>query len=523
MAKAQIMVVEDEGLVALEIKEGLEKMGYSVPFVVSNGNDAVSRALTEQPDLVLMDIRIDGPIDGIEAARQIRENFFVPVIFLTAHSDIDTLERAKLAESYGYLLKPFDDRALNAAIEMALYKSVEEKKNKRNREWLSMVLHSIGEGVIVSDIKGSVKYLNENAMLLLECEDQQENKRITELFKLFDKKSNESVNLPLELPIIQGSVVSKKCILLTSKKNRINIEFTIGPLKNSNNNTIGLIIIFKKLEKDSLLKTDDVIINELETPKKIQKSLLPKNGQIINGLKINWIFHPSTFGSGDIFNFFALDDEHTGFYLLDVMGSGFSAALFSTTLYRFLSPDFKRGGILKREKEDSPRHPMRRKSDFLPDIITPSRVISELNKRFYFEGNTNPFFTIIYGMVNTKTKKVRVARAGHIPPLLQKKDGNIIELHSKGYAIGIFGQMEVTEEEFDLGKGERLFLFSDGILEYSDNITDQISNEYLIKLLEDNSKMRTKELLKYIEDEVVLSKENCDLDNDIAFIGIELE
>lgn len=519
MTKAQIMVVEDEGLVALEIKEGLEKMGYSVPYVVSNGMDAVSRALTEQPDLVLMDIRLDGNMDGIEAARQIRENFFVPVIFLTAHSDTDTLKRAKLAESYGYLLKPFDDRSLNAAIEMALYKSVEEKKNKRNREWLSMVLHSIGEGVIVTDIKGTVKYLNENAYILLECKNKKmENTRLIELFKIMDSKINEHIDLPLELPIIQGSVVNKKCILLTDKNKRINIDFTIGPLKNSNNNTIGLILIFKKVENE--LVQNDAIMNELEIPKKIQKSLLPKNGQIINGLKINWIFRPSTFGSGDIFNFFKLDKDHVGFYLLDVMGSGFSAALFSTTLYRFLSPDFNRGGILKREKDENPNHPMRRSSDLLPDIITPSRVIAELNKRFYFEGNTNPFFTIVYGMVNTKTHKIRVSRAGHIPPLLQKNDGKIFELHSKGYAIGIFGQMEITEEEFDFNKGDRLFLFSDGLLEYSEN--DQISNEYLIKLLKKRKEMGTKELLKDIEENIILDNKNVEPDNDIAFIGIEM-
>jgi serine phosphatase RsbU (regulator of sigma subunit)/CheY-like chemotaxis protein len=518
---AQIMVVEDEGLVALEIKGGLEKMGYTVPDVISNGNEAIRRALTEQPDLVLMDIRLDGSMDGIEAARQIRENFFVPVIFLTAHSDIETLQRAKLAESYGYLLKPFDDRALNAAIEIALYKSAEEKKNKRNREWLSMVLHSIGEGVIVSDIKGIIKYLNENAKLLLECAGCMENTRLVDLFRLCDKKTGKSMNLPLEQPIIQGSVVNRKCVLIVQNEVRKDIEFTIGPLKNSNNTTIGLIIVFKMMEKDTILK-NDAIMNELETPKKIQKSLLPKNGQIINGLKMNWVFHSSTFGSGDIFNFFALDDDYTGFYLLDVMGSGFSAALFSTTLYKFLSPDLSRGGILKSKKEENPNHPMRRKSDLLPNIITPSRVIAELNKRFYFEGNTNPFFTMVYGIINTKKKRITVARAGHIPPVLQKKDGIIIELHSKGYAIGIFGQMEITEEEVDFDTGDRLFLFSDGLLGQAENCTDRISSEDLTKIIGDCKDMRTHDLLKLVESRAIQGRENSVPDDDVAIISIEM-
>ncbi len=522
MTKAQVMVVEDEGLVALEIKEGLEKMGYSVPDVVSNGNDAISKALTEQPDLVLMDIRLDGPMDGIEAARQIRENFFVPVIFLTAHSDEDTLKRARLAESYGYLLKPYEDRSLNAAIEMALYKAAEEKKTKRNRDWLSMVLHSIGEGVIVADIKGNVKYLNENASVLLECDPGKlENTRLVESFKLLDKKTKNPVFLPMELPIIQGSVINKQCTLITPKNKKLNIDFTIGPLKNSNHNTIGVIIIFKKMEKGNI-ENEDAIMRELEAPKKIQRSLLPKNGQTIYGVKINWIFNPSTFGSGDIFNFFSLDKDHVGFYLLDVMGSGFSAALFSTTLYRFLSPDFRKGGILTREKNDNATHPKRRKSDLLPNIVTPSRVIAELNKRFYFEGNTNPFFTIVYGIINTKTHKARVARAGHLPPVLQKKTNQIYELQSKGYAIGIFDEMEITEEEFDFTRGDRLFLFSDGLLEYSNNYADPISNEYLMELLKVYKDVDMQKLLNNIENNVIDNKENRGLDDDIAFIGLEI-
>lgn len=522
MTKAQVMVVEDEGLVALEIKEGLEKMGYSVPDVVSNGNDAISKALTEQPDIVLMDIRLDGPMDGIEAARQIRESFFVPVIFLTAYSDADTLQRAKLAESYGYLLKPFEDRSLNAAIEMALYKASEEKKAKRNKEWLSMVLHSIGEGVIVADIKGNILYSNKNASAILESDsDKIEKSRLVETFKLVNKKTKSAEFLPMELPIFQGAVINKQSTLITTKDNKHNIDYTIGPLKNSNDNTIGIIIIFKIAEKGSM-KNEDAILRELETPKKIQKSLFPKNGEIIYGVKINWIFHPSTFGSGDIFNFFSLDKDHIGFYLLDVMGSGFSATLLSTTLYKFLSPDHRKGGILTREKNENTDNLNRRKSDLLPNIVTPSRVIAELNKRFYFEDNRNPFFTIVYGIINTKTQKARVARAGQLPPVLQKKSKQISELRPKGSAIGLFGEMEITEEEFEFSKGDRLFLFSDGLLKCSTNYEDLISSEYLIDQLKNSKSVEMLDLLKNIDSNLIKFDEKKEIDDDIIIIGLEI-
>ena len=87
MSTAQIMVVEDEGIVALEIKEGLESMGYQVSHIVPTGEDAISKVLKEPPDLVLMDIRLDGKMDGIETASHFKENYSIPVIFLTAHSD----------------------------------------------------------------------------------------------------------------------------------------------------------------------------------------------------------------------------------------------------------------------------------------------------------------------------------------------------------------------------------------------------------------------------------------------------
>ncbi|MEJ2663815.1 MAG: response regulator [Spirochaetia bacterium] len=133
MDKPQIMVVEDEGLVALEIKEGLENMGYEVPHVLSSGKEAIEHVMIDRPDLVLMDIRLEGGVDGIEAAEQIRKIFNVPVVFLTAHSDEKTLQRAKLTESYGYILKPFEEKALRATIEVALYKAKEEKKIRINR------------------------------------------------------------------------------------------------------------------------------------------------------------------------------------------------------------------------------------------------------------------------------------------------------------------------------------------------------------------------------------------------------
>jgi CheY-like chemotaxis protein len=128
------MLVEDEIIVAADVKYRLENMGYDVLDIVDTGEEAISKAGEMRPDLILMDIVLKGDMDGIEAAQQIRELFDIPIIYLTAYSDKKTLERAKITEPFGYVLKPFEDREVQSAIEMALYKHETERKLKESEE-----------------------------------------------------------------------------------------------------------------------------------------------------------------------------------------------------------------------------------------------------------------------------------------------------------------------------------------------------------------------------------------------------
>lgn len=137
MAKARIMVVEDEALVALDLTTKLRQLDYEVPAGAFSGEEAVQQAQAVHPDLVLMDIRLAGEIDGIEAAQQIRQNLNIPVVFLTAYSDDPTLERAKGAEPMGYLLKPFEQRELYTTVEVALHRSRVERERAQVAERLS--------------------------------------------------------------------------------------------------------------------------------------------------------------------------------------------------------------------------------------------------------------------------------------------------------------------------------------------------------------------------------------------------
>ena len=133
---ARIMIVEDEVLVADDIADTLRGMGYEITAVEADGDDAIRRAESDRPDLVLMDIMLRGKTDGVEAASQIRSRLQIPVIFLTAYSDNEIVERAKITEPFGYLIKPFQERDLHISISIALYKSRMERKLRETEAML---------------------------------------------------------------------------------------------------------------------------------------------------------------------------------------------------------------------------------------------------------------------------------------------------------------------------------------------------------------------------------------------------
>lgn len=130
MHKTKIIIVEDESIIALDIKKTLEGLGYDVLCIVNNGNEAILNAEKLKPDIMLMDIQLKGDMDGIEAAWQIRSKFDVPVVYLTSYAYDITLERAKRTEPLGYMVKPFDDVSLKITLMMACHKAEIEKKLK---------------------------------------------------------------------------------------------------------------------------------------------------------------------------------------------------------------------------------------------------------------------------------------------------------------------------------------------------------------------------------------------------------
>lgn len=250
MVNDKILVVEDERIVAKDIQISLEQLGYAVPAVAASGGEAINKAADTSPDLVLMDINLKGDMDGVEAARQLHTRFKIPVIYLTAYSDDNTLERAKLTEPVGYLLKPFKARELHAAIQMALSKHRMERKLKKHEQWLAAVLKSIGDAVIATDIKGLVTFMNPVAEALTGWKQEDAFSRdSTEVFYIVNAKTRTRTENPVTKVLQEGATacIAENILLIASNGAEIPIAECTSPIQDDTGNVTGVVIDFRDM------------------------------------------------------------------------------------------------------------------------------------------------------------------------------------------------------------------------------------------------------------------------------------
>ena len=166
---ARILVVEDESIVAFNLQQRLEQLGYDVPAIAVSGQESLELVDETMPDLVLMDIHIQGDMDGIDVASRLRETHAVPVIYLTAYSEDSTLERARQTSPYGYLLKPFSERELHATIQMAFERHRLESELQRNQRLLQQALDAANMGVMELDARSLQLNASARTSELLGC------------------------------------------------------------------------------------------------------------------------------------------------------------------------------------------------------------------------------------------------------------------------------------------------------------------------------------------------------------------
>jgi two-component system, response regulator PdtaR len=243
VTSATILVVEDERITAEDIRAGLKFAGYKVPVICSTGEDAVRQAGRLEPDLVLMDIKLEGEMDGIDAAAEIRKLYDIPVIYLTAYSDEKTVERAKLTEPSGFLVKgqgmlskPFEESELHAAIEITLYRHQMEKAHDQIS---ATMLLKTSEAVIATNSTGQIRFLNSLAETLTGWPKSEAlGKDLDEVFLPLLEVSNEC---SLEEAMSSEGIPE----LISRSGSRVMVEGTVTPIKDYKQRVNGLVVAFQ--------------------------------------------------------------------------------------------------------------------------------------------------------------------------------------------------------------------------------------------------------------------------------------
>ena len=244
----KILVVEDEKIIALNVKESLEFLGYVVPAIAASGEKAVEKATQLRPDLVLMDIRLKGNMDGIQAAEQIWNSLSIPVIYVTGHSDKSTLERAKITAPFGYILKPVKEQELHVAIETALQRYERE-------QLLSAILKGMGDGVILVNPQGRVQFLNQVAESLTGWrQDEARDREFIEVFKIVDEQTRQPVNNPVTAALQQDTTVYLEDRVLLMPKNGTSIPIgdSAAPIKDNKGVITGVVLVFRDITQRRL-------------------------------------------------------------------------------------------------------------------------------------------------------------------------------------------------------------------------------------------------------------------------------
>ena len=248
MNKIQILIVEDEGIVAKDLQALLKRLGYHVPATVGTGDLAIQTAFQNQPDLILMDIQLRGCMDGVQAAAAINSVQDIPIVYLTANSDEATLQRAKGTAPFGFLVKPFEERAIQAGIEMALYKHQTDKRIREREQWLSTTLSSIADAVITTDAEGLITFVNAAAEKLSGWTSADALTRpYVEVFHVIDETSRGVPTDRVSRALREGATgtFSNHTLLIRRDASEVHIEHSVAPLRQGLQEEVsGCVIVF---------------------------------------------------------------------------------------------------------------------------------------------------------------------------------------------------------------------------------------------------------------------------------------
>ncbi len=246
MKGKKILIVEDELLISRHLEQMIINLGYKSAGISESGEKAIELVRSQNPDLVLMDIRLKGQMKGTEAAAVIWKEHFIPIVFLTAYADDETLTRSTESEPFGYLIKPFEEKELLVTIELAFFKHQMEIKSREQRRWLNAILSSISDGLISTDKEGCINFINPTGE------------------KLLGKPANEIIGHSLEnvitlqtgkgghpfflsLDVLRNGFIPEADYYLASSSQSIPVELQLSAIRDENNQVTGYVLVFRDI------------------------------------------------------------------------------------------------------------------------------------------------------------------------------------------------------------------------------------------------------------------------------------
>jgi diguanylate cyclase (GGDEF)-like protein/PAS domain S-box-containing protein len=253
MFARKILVVEDEKILASNIRKSLQKLGYSVSEITKSGEEAIKKVAETHPHLVLIDICLAGEIDGVRVADIIENQFHVPVVYLTDNSEYKTLHKNQLNDPFSYIVKPFLESDLHFAIEMALYKhQTKQILLYEEKQRLAAIINSMGCAVIVTCANGYIQMMNPIAETITGWKQSEAlGKALIEVVNLVDKIAGETIGNLARHVIETGEVLTlpENCTLITKDGKEIAIGDNIAPIRDGDGNITGAVLVFQDITK----------------------------------------------------------------------------------------------------------------------------------------------------------------------------------------------------------------------------------------------------------------------------------
>jgi DNA-binding LytR/AlgR family response regulator len=285
MSKTRILVVEDESIVAKDIQRTLEKLGYEVPATASSAASAYEKLEEVEPDLVFLDVKLKGEQDGVHIAEHIKDRYDIPVIFLTSFVDQDTIDRAKVTEPYGYLVKPFNEGDLKTTVEMALFKFSKDRELRLSEQRLSNALGKIENAVFVTDQDLRLNYINEKALAICGGLSGMDSIGL-DVYSLIGIEKEGGVTISkddLKGTVVRDNVYALSNAYVIIKKDNSNIpcNITASAVRDEKDNFLGVAIVITDAADNSAPSAAQVAPSTVMDNQVVQNSFFVKKGSML--------------------------------------------------------------------------------------------------------------------------------------------------------------------------------------------------------------------------------------------------